>query len=297
MIFFAGAGLLLAAVGIGGWTHWVRSPRYSLLRLAEAVEGRNRYEMERYVDLDALIESFTSALAADNAIGLALLPSLTAGVRQEVSHAVEDGTFSSDSRVGQAAGDFLRDMNKIDPERTGPNAYFGFPVRTKGGATFSLKFHMVQHPDGYWRLDRATNVKDLLALEASEEKTRIAALKAAAKDEIAKLEVVAKLHTALGSGSDRTNLFQVRFKNNAEKPLLKIRGQLRNRKTGFEQPIDSELHLAAGAIENMKWGFDVNPLEPESTRMFAMGETDQFEVNVTWINFADGTIVDPSSVK
>ncbi len=39
----------------------------------------------------------------------------------------------------------------------------------EGGAPFALKIHMTQVPDGYWRIDRIANMKELRALEEQEE--------------------------------------------------------------------------------------------------------------------------------
>lgn len=289
-----GIGAVVVTLGGGslGWYAWSHSPTYSLKQLASAVEHRDRYEFERYVDVDTVIQSFATDMADGNALATAFTTALVPQLKSQVIKAIEDGTVPEESHLGQGVQKALRgELPKID--RQGRNAYFSVPITTKGGAPFALKIHMTQVPDdGHWRIDRLANMKDLRAVEEAEEKARKAAIAKANDERLAKLTVIAKLHTSVQENwYSRKNRFQIRFENKGDKAVAALTGHIRLPAYDFDHGIRGDLALAPGAQENAVWEFDVNQFIKDTERVYRLGETDQFDVDVDSITYADGTKV------
>lgn len=289
-----GGSLTLVALGAGiGWHTWSRSPSYALRAVARAVEHHDRYEFEKYVDIDALLQSVVVDVADGNVLATALGGAVTTQLRPQIVKAVEDGTVPPDSRVGQSVQKALSgELPKI--ERQEKNAYFAIPITTNGGAPFQLKVHMTQVPDGYWRIDRIANMKELRAAEAEEERLRKAAIAKANDDKLAQLRVVARLHTSHAEGWGgwkKKNRFQVRFENASDKTIASMTGRIRVPTAEFDHGIRGTLDVPPGKTENATWDLDVNQFMHDTVRVYAMGESDAFEVAIDTLTYADGTKV------
>jgi hypothetical protein len=297
------AGVVLAVVGAGGWvgwTMWSHSPAYSMKEIAAAIQERDRYKFERYVDTEGVIQSIMADYTEQNPLAMTLANTMTASLKQQVNKVIEDGTINTESQFGYGLTKFMNATAAVQLERQGPNAYFTVPIKTKGGAPFRLRFHLVQVPDGYWRLDRATNVKDLISAEAAEEAARRAALEKELEEKLAKLEVVAQLHTSIAGdewGINRINRYQVRFKNNADKAIVGMTGKITCVQAGFESSIRSETRLEPGETANRVWEFRVNQFEPETERMYAMRDTENILVTIDSLTFADGSRIKRGEIE
>ncbi len=273
-----------------GWHDWRHSPTYSLKQLASAVEHRDRYEFEKHVDIDSVLQSLVADTADGNPLASALGGAVLTQLKPQVIKAIEDGSVPADSQLGSGIQKTLGgQLPKID--RQGRNAYFAIDLTTKGGAPFALKFHMTQVPDGYWRIDRIANMKELRALEEQEEAARKAAIAKANEEKLSKLVVAAKLHTSVRDGWERKNRFQVRFENTSDRTITGLTGRIRVPSAGFDHGIKGRLEIAPGASENGVWEFDVNRFIEDTERVYALGETDGFDVDVDSLAFADGTKV------
>lgn len=291
LVIAGGVAAALAGGGGLGWHAWTESPTYSLKRVAGAVEQRDRYTFEKHVDLDALIGSMTTDLSEGNALAAAVGGAVVGPLKVQVIKAVEDGKVPPDSRIGVAIQKTT--AGQLPPiERQGRNAYFTLDVTTNGGAPFGLKVHMTQVPDGYWRIDRLVNMRELRAAEELEEKARRAAIARANEESLAKLEVTAKVHTSIREGWSRKNRFQIRFTNKHDKPISEMTGKIALPAQSFEHGIRGAIQVAPGASENGVWDFDVNRFIADTERVYALGETEDFIVDVDSITFADGTKVE-----
>jgi hypothetical protein len=283
--------LLLVIAGAGGWYAWSHSPKYSLKAVARAVEHHDRYEFEKHVDVDTAIQSMIADSTGGNALAASLGAGMAAQMKAQVFKAVEDGNLSSDSYLGKVVHTVVEGGN-LAIDQQGRNAYFPIPITTKGGAPFSLKVHMTQVPDGYWKIDRIANMAELHAIEETEAKVaKVAAAKAIA-DKLAKVKVIAKLHTSVVDDGEKKNRFQIRFQNDTGQPLTAISGKLRVPKAQFDHGITATLNLAPAGAENAVWQFDVNQFIPDTVRLFALGETDEFEVHVDAATFGDGSKIE-----
>lgn len=284
---------LVSTVGLG-WHLWTHSPTYALRAIARAVEHHDRYEFEKYVDIDGVLQSLVADLAEENALASALGGAMTPQLKAKIIKAVEDGAVPPDSRVGQEVQKALgSELPKI--ERQGKNAYFGIRTTTDGGAPFTLKIHMTEVPTGDWRVDRVTNIKDLRAMEAAEERARKAAIAKANDEKLAQLRVIAKLHTSLEQRWEKKNRFQVRFENGSDKTIATFTGRIRVPSAEFDHGIRGSVDLPPGKTENATWEFDVNQFINDTVRVYAMGESDRFEVDIDTISYADGTKVQRGS--
>lgn len=292
-ILGGGLGVVVVALGGGafGWHAWTHSPTYSLKQVASAIEHRDRYQFEKHVDIDSVLQSFVSDSTDGNAFATTLGAAVVPQAKAQIIKAIEDGQVPESSPLGRNVEKALRgDLPPI--ERQGRNAYFTIPITTKGGAPFSLRIHMTQVPDGYWRIDRVANVKELHELEEAEEQARKAAIAKANEERLAKLAVVARLHTSVKQGwYTRKNRFQVRFENRSDETIARFTGRIRLPAYEFDRGIRGDLDLAPGAQDNAVWEMDVNQFIAETERVYRLGETDQFEVDVDSITYADGTTV------
>ncbi len=288
----AGGVVALVIIGGGayGWREWTHSPTYSLKAVAAAVEHRDRYEFERYVDVDMILQSFLADAADGNPLASAIGGAVMTSLKPQIIKAIEDGSIPTESQFGQGIQKTLG--SQLPPiDRQGRNAYFSIPVTTKGGAPFALKIHMTQVPDGYWRIDRLANVKELRSLEDQEEKLRKAAIAKANEEKIGKLHVTAKLHTSITEGWDKKNRFQIRFENKGDTPIASFSGRIRMPAQEYKHDINGKAQIAPGATTNLVWEFDENRFIPDTVRAFAAGETDQVDVDIESLTYADGTTV------
>lgn len=293
-IVAGGAAVALGLTAGIGWHLWTHSATYALREIAHAVDRHDRYEFERYVDVDGVLQSLVADLAEENGLASAIGGAMTPQLKAKIVKAVEDGTVPPDSRFGQNVQKALGgELPKV--ERQGKNAYFGIPTTTDGGAPFTLKIHMTEVPDGYWRVDRVTNMKELRAMEAAEERARKAAIAKANDEKLAQLRVIAKLHTSLEQGWEKKNRFQVKFENGSDKTIASFSGRIRVPSAEFDHGIRGSLDVPPGSTENAGWEFDVNRYIPDTVRVYAMGETDRFEVDVDTLSYADGTKVQRGS--
>lgn len=285
---------LVIALGSGGgiaWHHWTQSPAYSLKAIAGAVEHRDRYQFERYVDIDSVVQSAMSDVAEGNALATAVGGAIVPQLKAEIIKAIEDGKVRPDSQFGAGLQRVLQGPLP-DVERQGRNAYFSVPVTTKGGAPFALKFHMTQVPDGYWRVDRLANMKELRSTEEREENARKAAIAKANEEKLAKLTAVAKLHTSVVDGWEKKNRFQVRFENRSDKAVASFSARLRVSSADFDEGIQARMtKIEPGAAATLVWELDANRFIQPTWRVYELGETEQFDVDVNLITFADGTTV------
>lgn len=287
-VIIAGSlGVVSLIAGAVGWREWTRSPSYSLKAVAVAVEHRDRYEFEKYVDIDTTLQSVVADLSEGNALAAAVGGAALAQLRPQVIKAIEDGTVPPSSHVGKGVQKALSgELPKID--RDGRNAYFSIPIATNGGAPFTMKIHMTQVPDGYWRIDRVANMKELRAAEAEEERVRKAAAAKAIEDKLEQLRVAAKLHTSVGGEWDRKNRFQVRLENKSPKTVTSLTGRIRIRAAELDESVRGSLDIAPNATGNLTWDLDVNRFIPSTVRTYSMGETDKFDLDIDSITYADG---------
>jgi hypothetical protein len=164
-----------------------------------------------------------------------------------------------------------------------------------GGAPFTLKIHMTEVPDGHWRIDRVANMKELRAVEAEEERARKAAIAKANDEKLAQLRVIAKLHTSHVDGWTKKNRFQLRLENASDKAIASFTGHIRVPSAEFDHPIRGAIDLGAGKTDVGVWEFDANQFLADTMRVYAMGESDRFEVDIDTLTYADGTKVQRGS--
>ncbi|AKV02200.1 hypothetical protein AKJ09_08863 [Labilithrix luteola] len=290
-ILIGGASALaLSLAGGVGWYQWTHSPTYSLVQIASAVEQHDKYTFEKHVDLDSVLESLVADASDGNPLATALGGALVTRVKPVVLKAVEDGVVPGDSPLGKSMQKAM--SGKVpELERQGRNAHFFVVVTTTRGAPFNLKLHMTQVPDGYWRIDRIANMKEFRALEDAEEAARKAEIAKANEAKLSALKVAAKLHTSVREGWSRKNRFQVKFENRGEVPIAAFTGRIKFAAHNFDAPVRGTIDLAPGQAGNGAWEFDVNQFLRYTEEVYALGETDEFDVVIESLNFADGTKV------
>lgn len=287
-------GVLLAVV-LGGtalaWFEWTRSPTYSLRQIVTALEEHDRYSFEKYVNLDSLLQSAISDMGEGNALALAVGSNLSGTLKQEIRKAIEDGSFNFESRAGEVVKGITSKEANIQIQRQGSNAYFTFPSKTSGGAPFTLRIHLTHVPDGYWRIDRIANLKDLRTAEGAEEQARKVAEDNATNEAIDKVQVVAKLHSSIGGEWDRKNRFQVRLRNDGDKSVSSVELGIKAPATGYNRATKADVQLAAKEVKNVVLDDRVNQFIPETMKLYALGETEGVQIDVVALTYSDGTTI------
>lgn len=289
----AAAVAVLGVIAGGlGWRAWTQSPEYSLKQLAKAVEHHDRYEFEKYVDVDMLLQAAIFDTTEGNPLAGAMGNALITSLKPQLIKLVEDGYVPTDARMAKGV-ESLRDPGfKPVIERSERNAYVPVPTTTNGGNPFTLRIHLTQVADGYWRIDRVANLKELKAAEAEEERLRKLAIEKANDEKLAKLNVAARLKTSVAKGyygMDRKNRIQLRLENKSEKRIAKMTAEVRFPGQDFKEGIRGELDLDAGTAETFRWELDVNRFIEPTEKVYALGETEGFQVVIESITYADGT--------
>lgn len=289
----AGAVLVVAIVGAAlGWRAWTRTPAYSLKQLAAAVEHHDRYEFEKYVDIDTLLQAAIFDTTDGNALAGAVGAAFVSTLKPQLIKMVEDGYVPSDARISQGVQKLRDPAFKPVIEQSERNAYIPIPTTTSGGNAFTLRIHLTQVPDGYWRIDRVANIKDLRAAEAEEERLKKLAIAKENDEKLAKLHVVARLKTSITKGYygfDRKNRIQLRLENKGEKAIAKMTATVRFPLQELKEGIRGDLSLDPGKADTFRWELDVNQFIEPTERVFRLGETEDFLVEIDSITYADGS--------
>lgn len=165
----AAALLLLVLVGGGGgYWYWTGTPQYALRQASAAFEGRDLPTFEKYVDVDALVESGIDALAAEASReggGGALGAAVALMFRNKLQAELESGVRRS---VEQGASFEGRDPRKTrfligDVRRDGSLAFGRVTVETRRGAVSErLELDLKLRPkDGHWQIVEVANLPGL----------------------------------------------------------------------------------------------------------------------------------------
>jgi hypothetical protein len=291
----AAALFSISALGAAlGWRAWTRTPAYSLKQLAKGIEHHDRYEFEKYVDIDTLLQAALYDTTEGNALAGAVGTAFISTLKPQLIKLVEDGYVPADPRFAKGV-QTLRDPSFAPViEQSERNAYVIVPTTTNGGAPFSLRIHLTQVADGYWRIDRVANLKELKAAEAEEERLRKLAVAKENDDKLAKLVVAARLKTSVANGYygfDRKNRIQLRLENKSPKRIAKMTAEIRFPAQEYKEGIRGDIDLDPGAGGTFRWELDVNRFIEPTERVYGLGETDAFVVDVDSITYADGTRV------
>jgi hypothetical protein len=68
-------------------------------------------------------------------------------------------------------------------------------------------------------------------------------------------------------------------------------GRLKSPAAGFDEGIRGDIQIAPNESGNGTWDFDVNQFIRQPERMYALRDSDRFEVEIDSISYADGTQV------
>jgi hypothetical protein len=153
----------------------VRSPAYSIGRLARAVETRDWAKFEMYVDVDMVVshavdDSYDALLDRDSglgelsaSLGASLKPALVEQSKKVLRDTVESGRIRFDNRLGPF-GSYAIAANVETLERGADEAVVSIPVPLAGRQT-DLILRMERSGD-HWRVIRIENIEDLPIAEA-----------------------------------------------------------------------------------------------------------------------------------
>ena len=284
------ASLMLAGGGGVAWYVWTRTPKYSLKQLGGAIDHHDRYEFEKYVDIDAILQGVISD-TSDNALTAMLGGAVATQAKPKLLAMVEDGNLPA-SPQAQKVIESVRHLDMVPIVQDGRNAHFTVNITTEGGAPFGLTIHMTQVSDGYWRIDRVMNAKELHEAEQAEKLAKRRAEVQANNDKIDKVHVVAKLHTCVPGGWEAKNRFQLKIQNAGTETIQGFRGEIAIPILNYDKNISSADPIAAGASDNCTWEDNVNEFIPATVGVCKLGDTDEFEVKITAIGLSGGQMLE-----
>ncbi|MHB9002654.1 MAG: DUF2939 domain-containing protein [Coriobacteriia bacterium] len=165
------AVFLLAVLGAGLWWYsFVRSPAYSVGRIAHAVETRDWAEFETYVDVDSVV-SYAADDALENLVdpdsqlgqlaakvGDSLKPALVEQGTKILREAIESGRIRVDNRFGPL-GSYALAVSTKTVERGDEGVVVRVPVPL-ASQRVGLLLRMERVND-IWRVTRVENAADL----------------------------------------------------------------------------------------------------------------------------------------
>ncbi len=172
---FVVAAVVLAALLVGGglwWRSFTRSPAYSLGQLAKAVDNKDWDGVQKYVDIEALVNQVVDTALAQSiqdddtgfgalAAGFAqsLKPSLVQQAKEAFREGVEQDGGSSEGApfAGYFSAKKVKSVTYI-----GDEALVTVEVPDDGGEDFELKLKM-KRVDDFWRVVGIENIMDLPA--------------------------------------------------------------------------------------------------------------------------------------
>lgn len=163
--------LLIGVIGGGLWWYsFVRSPAYSIGRLARAVETRDWAGFETYVDVDSVVSSAVDDSVDDlvnpdsdlgrlaASIGDAVKPALVQQSKNVLKRTIESGRVRFDNRLGPL-GSHAVAMRVETVERGEDVAVVRVPVPV-AGKRIDLLLRM-ERVGEYWQVVRIENPEDL----------------------------------------------------------------------------------------------------------------------------------------
>ena len=87
----------------------------------------------------------------------------------------------------------------------------------------------------------------------------------------------------------------MRFENASDKTIAAFAARIRVPAAEFDHGIRGSIDIPAGKTENATWEFDVNRFIADTVRVYEMGDTDAFDVDIESLTYADGTKVQRGS--
>lgn len=165
--------LVVALIAAGLWWHsFTRTPRYSLGQLTNAVQKKDWDGVQKYVDVDAVVEQLMDVamgqvLEEDDsgfgalAAGLmeSMKPVLAQQVRKALQESVEEGVDSeseSASLVGALTANTVKKTTYI-----GDEALVTVKSEDASGESLELRLRMRRVED-FWRITGIENIEDFL---------------------------------------------------------------------------------------------------------------------------------------
>ncbi len=112
----AGGALVAASAAGAGWYRWSHSPLYSLKQIGAALEHHDRYEFDKYVDVDGILQSLVIDAAEGNAFAAAIGGAVVGNLKPVITKAVEDGSVQATISLRRAS----RNIGPVSLHRRSP---------------------------------------------------------------------------------------------------------------------------------------------------------------------------------
>ncbi len=179
--------LILAGAGVWYFSHYTKTPMYSLGIVKKAVEDHDTVTFRKHVDLDSILtrsvddiiafagkDPTAPALESDlsSSIFAALKPALVNGLKMSILESVEKGRDPAKSSGNQAAdpGEVarragLRDITFrgiTDTREQGDEALAGVKISEPDIGDYVLNLRMKRLEDRTWKITEVMNLRDYL---------------------------------------------------------------------------------------------------------------------------------------
>ena len=315
---------LLVALVAGTWYYfYLRSPKYSLQQIAEAVRNHDRNEFQKYVDVEGVTSNFISGFMDDKKSELAdnpfakgltamLTPKLTELAKEQILKYVESGSINDENSGGREQFSLKGIFTKSGKD---DSQFKGVAYTKKDGnvATVGLEFSVPKYDtslildvrmrgmDGYWQVFEIPNFKTYTETIEGLEAKRIEQINAPIRAQLEKIVTTDTIMAAKGAGEygfDKKISFGVALRNRGEKDLQEVKADLvvMNRAgvvlySGLIPPVlfDKE-PLKPGFYSTITFSQKINIFDSDLKSLWETPENDfVFKLKVYQCRFTDNT--------
>ena len=174
IIFFAGGLITLQA--------WKTSPKYSLLKVLDAVEKKDSYTFEKYVDTERLISDildvyirWSAEIAYEDEYEYSLFdssslfegiaetfkPVLVTGIKNQIRDLIENEDIAFENQALESFNYIFSNFELISITRKDLTTEVIFSFDSSGDLPRIIVFEQRKF-ENYWRITRIKNIEDLL---------------------------------------------------------------------------------------------------------------------------------------
>lgn len=168
--------LVICLVSSIGYWQWVTSPQYSLWQAKEALEKHDLAAFEKYVNIDAVVESLLAEVVPDFAQPMLALfkPQLVKLAKQEIVYYVEKGSLAEEKKTETDFDFSFSDLSKKTLDKKGQFQGLEYVKKERGSALIGLKFLpeksteplilelQMQDQGNYWRIVGISKLSDFI---------------------------------------------------------------------------------------------------------------------------------------
>ena len=168
--------LVICLVSSVGYWQWITSPQYSIWQAKEALEKHDLVKFEKYVNIEAVVESLLAEVVPDFVQPMLALfkPQLVKLAKQEIVYYVEKDNLDEEKQTETDLNFSFSDLSKKTLDNKGEFQGLEYVKKEAGYALVGLKFLpeksteplilelQMQDQGNYWRIVGISNLSDFV---------------------------------------------------------------------------------------------------------------------------------------